>query len=418
MSLLRRFSILLMASLLLALAQGEFVELEQFFNARYTANFTKSADNIKYVLPKGTVGRIEETEKFKSGNYGIKIEVTSGPKKGEKVWVHYNANNPNIKLYKDETDLKKGLAQGAPENATVARTTASVQALQVPRSSDQVDARSVVNEVTRTINRGQKAIGQEVPGGPCSTCSVSNVYARDNYQPRQSEDSPTLKAPDRDENRNGIRSYGCRSTSDNNEYCTFSGDREPGLMSFYNRGPNRIVSPGESRSRQWSFHYESNARQDLGIWISDSPNSTVSQTQESFLMLFPRKSLPHLRVSGNRQIVTLPTGETVTYNKTTKEVVGGVFTEDGPLPSGGRSLNPAKVSYHGTGVMVRVDSRGTDPRLQKNGSATVTKQGRTCKVPVKDLWPDQSNNSAAHFRFPTDTAFDSYLKNKCGFGIN
>lgn len=414
----QRWRLILLSPLFLGLSSGGLVELEGYFNGRYSANFTKSAQNIKTVLPPGTQGRIDEIKKFNSGNYGLKIDVLSGPNKGEKVWVHYNPSRPGIKLYENATTLRQERPTPNPETASHAKTTKKTEALRVPANAEEIEQSKNAEKLVRQIQQGNQSVQNHGhPGGPCATCEVANFYARDSYSPRKSVDAPTLQSPKRTVNPFGIRPTRCRSLPGNYDSCTFEGDSEPGFFKLNNDGPNRIVTKGAGRSREWTFRFEGNASQDLGFSITDAPNGTISQMQESFLMLFPRSTLPHIRIVGNRQIVTLPTGETVTFNKDTREVLAGVLTENGAMTSGGRDLAPANVNYHGTGVLVRVDSRGQEPRLNRKGTATVTKQGRTCKVPVIDLWPNQSENSPVHFKFATDAEFNSYLQRKCGFGL-
>lgn len=58
----------------------------------------KSAGNVKATLKKGTTGDVLEVKKFSSGNSGIKIKITNGPRSGESYWVYYNKKDPAIKL--------------------------------------------------------------------------------------------------------------------------------------------------------------------------------------------------------------------------------------------------------------------------------------------------------------------------------
>ncbi|WP_373997712.1 hypothetical protein [Bdellovibrio bacteriovorus] len=403
---------------------GDIVELEGYFNARYSANFLKSTKNVKFVMPPGTRARIEETKKFNSGNYGLKVELTSGPHKGESVWVYYNTANPSMKLYPGEEEMKQNASTETVEVATQVKTTKETPALRVPASETAEKVIENVSQANRVVQEQGKA------SGPCSDCEVAQLTSRGesvtpvgapeglvNWTAKPTQDSPVINPPTRTVNPYGLRSVRCSSKQGGYDVCSYGDDPTPGKFKFYNRGPNKIVSSGESRMREWSFDFEAGARQSLGFSISDMPNSTISQTQESYIVLLPRKTLPHIRVEGNKQIVTLPTGETVTFNTQTKEVIGGVLSETGALTSGGKALNPAKISYSGNGVMVRVDRVGEEPRLQRNGTATISKQGRSCKVPVVDLWPDQSSSSSARFKYFSDSDFDAYIKRKCGFGL-
>lgn len=424
-SALKKWGLVLLTPIFLGISSGGVVELEGYFNARYSANFLKSTRNVRFVMPPGTQGKIEEIKKFHSGNYGLKMEILAGKNKGEKVWVYYNPKDPGMKLYENDVQTAAPTETKEVEKAKQVKTTREQTALRVPASADRQEKVAEAAQISKQIKDVNETLrGQGRTGGPCADCEVSKVYARESAPIEKSSarvvssDRPVLRPPSRTVNPYGIRPVRCRSAGGGTyDSCTFEGDSEPGKFHLTNRGPNAIVSAGNSRSRQWSFEFEGNARQDLSLAISDAPNATISQTQESYIMLFPRKTLPHIRVEGNRQIVTLPTGETVVFNAQTREVIGGVLTENGPMTSGGKQLSPAKVSYQGQGVMVRVDSRGNDPRHQPRGTATISKQGRTCKVPVKDLWPNQAQNSAFHFKYFSDSDFDTYLKQKCGFGL-
>lgn len=428
---IKRWGLVLLIPFILGLKKGERVELQGYFNARYSANFLKKTPNVKFVLPPGTRARIDETKKFSSGNYGLKVEILAGPKKGEKVWVYYNIKNPSMKLY-ESVEAEGAETQVASEAQSV-RTIRKTEALRIPAEFERNQQVLGAREVTKKIAQANRKV-QETgrPGGPCDNCGAANLHvsgvkapavvapSMSSFSLRASQDPPVLRAPTRTINPHGIRSSRCHSVGDRSyESCIFEGESVEGKFKLTNTGPNRIVSaPEEGRQRVWEFQYEGGARQDLGFSISDSPNGSVSQAQESYIMLFPRKTLPHIRVEGDRQIVTLPTGETVTFNKRTREVVGGVLTENGPITSGGKELSPAKVSYHGTGVMVRVNHVGhNEPRLQSTGFAQISKEGKICKVPVKDLWPDQRKQSGLHFKYFSDSDFDSYLKKKCSFGL-
>jgi hypothetical protein len=93
-------TILLTLSLtaLLGFDVGQEVELDKYLNARTDPNFLKYNKNIKTTLAKGTTGEVLEVKKFNSGNAGIKMKVTNGPKSGQSYWVYYNTKTPAIKL--------------------------------------------------------------------------------------------------------------------------------------------------------------------------------------------------------------------------------------------------------------------------------------------------------------------------------
>ena len=204
---------------------------------------------------------------------------------------------------------------------------------------------------------------------------------------------------------------------------------------FSNHGGNFILTPRREASknqfftRDFQFRFDDRARQDIHLMITDWVASRdrvfrLSELMNSLMHFFPRSYLPAIANAGDRNIVTLPTGEEVEFNAVTKEIVGGVLTES-PV-----DLNPDRngrkypgINYLGQGVLVRADARGGDPRLA--ASATITtgtppancdKPGgcRQCEVPSKELW-DQSG--AVRFKFRTDQEFDRYLTARCAFGL-
>ena len=196
-------------------------------------------------------------------------------------------------------------------------------------------------------------------------------------------------------------------------------------FSFFNEGANRIVPrksvPGMGPDRTFGFHFQSRARQNIFFSITDAPNEYLSQLMESYFYLFPRKVLPAIEwTSGPEQgsviRVTLPTGETLDVSGETRELIGGAFEETAPI-----DLQPdrfkrkfARVRYQGSGVLLRVDKRGGDPRL--GTMATITKGTQTCKVPSSLLF-NQDEHSEVEFLFPTDSEFHQFLIKKCGFGL-
>jgi len=204
---------------------------------------------------------------------------------------------------------------------------------------------------------------------------------------------------------------------------------------FSNTGGNLILAPRRDAAknqfftRDFQFRFDDRARQDIHLMISDWAPSRdrvfrLSELMNSLMHFFPRSYLPAIANDGERNIVTLPTGEEVEFNAVTKEIRGGVFIES-PV-----DLSPDRngrkypgVNYLGQGVLVRADARGTDPRLATIATITTgtppancDKPGgcRQCEVPSKELW-DQSG--AVRFKFRTDQEFDRYLTARCAFGL-
>jgi len=204
---------------------------------------------------------------------------------------------------------------------------------------------------------------------------------------------------------------------------------------FSNHGGNPILAPRRDATknqfftRDFQFRFDERARQDIHLMISDWVPSRdrafrLSELMNSLMHFFPRSYLPAIANVGDKNIVTLPTGEEVEFNAVTKEILGGVLTES-PVdlsPDRGGRKYPG-VDYQGQGVLVRADARGADPRL---GKSAIISTGmappncdkadgcRQCEVPSKDLW-DQSG--AVRFKFQTDHEFDRYLTTRCAFGL-
>jgi hypothetical protein len=204
---------------------------------------------------------------------------------------------------------------------------------------------------------------------------------------------------------------------------------------FSNNGGNPIlpqrrdVSKNQLYTRDFQFRFDDRARQDMHLSITDWVASRdkqfrLSELMNSVMLFFPRNYLPAVVTAGDRDIVTLPTGEEVEFNAHTHEISGGVFSE-APV-----DLNPDKnlrqfpaIRYTGSGVMVRADARGLDPRLGRVAIVTTGSppkecvQGKACnqcEVPAKEIW---AQSGAARFKFAHDEDFHNYLLSRCAFGL-
>jgi hypothetical protein len=204
---------------------------------------------------------------------------------------------------------------------------------------------------------------------------------------------------------------------------------------FSNTGGNQIlphrrnISRNQLYTRDFQFRFDDRARQDVHLSVTDWVASgdkqfRLSELMNSVMLFFPRNYLPAVVPVGGRNIVTLPTGEEVEFNAHTHEVVGGVFLEEPVDLNSDKSLRlfPA-IRYTGSGVMVRADARGSDPRLGAVASVTTGSppldcvQGGACKqceVPAKEIW---AQSGAARFRFANDEDFHKYLLTRCAFGL-
>jgi hypothetical protein len=203
---------------------------------------------------------------------------------------------------------------------------------------------------------------------------------------------------------------------------------------FSNRGGNRMlprrynIDKREFYARDFQFRFDDRARQDIHLSVSDWAPSRdqefrLSELMNTVMHFFPRTFLPAIAPADGRIVVTLPTGESVAFDGRTHEVLSGAFAET-PV-----DLNPDKkarrfpgISYVGKGVVVRADSRGTDPRLGTMATITTGSPAADCaggacsqcRVPSKELW---EQTGAIRFKFPSDMGFDRYLLSRCGFGL-
>jgi len=204
---------------------------------------------------------------------------------------------------------------------------------------------------------------------------------------------------------------------------------------FSNHGGNRILPPrrdaGKNQffTRDFQFHFDERARQDIHLLVTDWVPSRdrqfrLSELMSSLMYFFTRNYLPAIVNFKNRNLVTLPTGEEIEFDAKTHEILNGVLSE-APV-----DLNPDRtarkfpgIEYRGKGVVVRANARGTDPRIGTTATITTGTPAhacdgeincRECQVPSRELW---EQTGAVRFKFSTDQDFDRFLVARCGFGI-
>lgn len=198
-----------------------------------------------------------------------------------------------------------------------------------------------------------------------------------------------------------------------------------------NDGKNSIVSVEES-GREFEFNFDEHARQNISLMVTDTPTAYVSHSMHSHFMFFPRKVLPYAEHTNDGIEVTLPTGETMVFKKS-GELKGGVFDE-GPVDTGPDRFKRsyADLKYRGKGILLRANARGQMPQQGQFESTKIDMEfgirfsadvlilngttGQRCRRPKTDFWPS-GDVSPILFKFPTDEAFDAYLKLHCKFGI-
>jgi hypothetical protein len=259
--------------------------------------------------------------------------------------------------------------------------------------------------------------------------------------PQRNLPESTLAVPDKDSASRKI-AYDTVLTSRRQEDKIQAGwqyrrDRQANIVGFEfsNHGGNRILSPRRDASknqfftRDYQFRFDDRARQDIHLMVSDWVPSRdrqfrLSELMNSLILLFPRKVLPAIVNFGERNIVTLSTGEEFEVNAATQEIVGGVFIEAPvDLNPDGRARKFPDISYTGGGVMVRADARGADPRLSPSASILNNAAPEDCvpgspcarcQVPARALW---EQTGAVRFKFATDQEFHQFLLSRCAFGL-
>lgn len=151
---------------------GEMVEISQYLHARSKADFRSTDPDVLYTLMKGTRGQIDQIKRFPStGNYGLQIDLQSGPHKGEKVWVYFNTQSPALQLLDP-----KGAQTQKPEKAKLAVTREEVPAIpEVPPTANGSLYRSAVESGTNL----EAQIAQVVnpPDNGCSGVQASPASA-------------------------------------------------------------------------------------------------------------------------------------------------------------------------------------------------------------------------------------------------
>ncbi|MDA8792926.1 hypothetical protein N9N67_06740 [Bacteriovoracaceae bacterium] len=193
-----------------------------------------------------------------------------------------------------------------------------------------------------------------------------------------------------------------------------------------NTGSEVINPRGKDTDSERTFHfsYQENARQQIKLSIEEIANPVGRISHWHMLSSFyfiPRKVLPYIIINQelNSAEVTLPTKEKVVFNLETKEIISGVFTEK-PIDylENRHRRNFPQISYSGSGYMIRVDQRGELPEADmvwgQKKYATISKNGKTCKVRANLLWDQTGGDSSRFlFKFPTDESFYQFISKKC-----
>lgn len=431
--------IIALSSFLLALKKGDLIELSNTLNARSSMNFYKNARNIEAVLEKGTKGEILETIKLPSGNYGVKTKITNGDQKDEIFWLYYNVEKPAMKLQtkkaEETKDLKLAASLTTTEKQTVIKDQTLAESISLVGKVSQVNKKVMAKEADCTPT----PIPQKREGIDSLATISASEYNEEMLTPplKQINELPLLTG-------------GCQTRPKEKgwDYCyKIRPDGSQTIDSFQiqNKGPNDIVRSQPDQyyvNRNFQFEFEDLARSDMRLYVVDAPDEYTSNGTYNLYMFFPRTFLPSIKREGDELHVTLPTGEKVIYDAETRKIKGGVLSEKPmeqlPARPGcntaekacGRKAKADPINYSGSGVVIKVSASGDLPIGDRENSAgqsiknpliaTVLKKGKTCKIPVAELWQtnaSQGKNTTFDPKYSTDAAFDILLKKKCGYSM-
>lgn len=187
-------------------------------------------------------------------------------------------------------------------------------------------------------------------------------------------------------------------------------------FSFYNVGPNDIVTTEprglENAFREYFFISDDHSQRDSYLWVTDYNGSgRTSDYLETILFFLPRKNQMHIEEVADRLIVTLTSGEEVILASKNRTIISGILSEE-PVdlnPDRSQRKQP-RIHYKGKGLVIRSDSRGSDPRL--SSSVQILKKGLApCKLPGKVFWTQEG---FPKFKYVTDEEAYRVIEENCG----
>lgn len=420
---------------ILAFKIGDEVELTQFLNARTRPSFIKSTKVAK-TLSSGTTGAISDIKKFYSGNFGIKMKLTSGPFIGQTYWVYYNKKSPgmiisnekNVQVPLDQVD--ENLVENNQEISAVLTENKNglpdpSEAL-VPDSIDLIlNSKNIINEIlaeqkppckipTPPDNAPQvKTVSQNLSAETSVPVEFTSTEEIVNQRPKTPFDNPRCM------------------TIEKNDFHTCYANGKLEEISLSNNGPNAINPKNEYYiSREFKINLNDRSLSDSSLMITDNPNERTSASTYSILMFFPRKQLPTVTSDGKNITMTLSNGEIVIFNAKSKEIVGGAMTEAPMEVNDKNRAVPAKINYTGEGVLIRADRNNGLPigddedskgrEIHNRTIAIISKKGfKNCKIPSAQLWYNDKNLNRTLIKpeYSTDEGLDTLLKSRCGFTI-
>lgn len=204
-----------------------------------------------------------------------------------------------------------------------------------------------------------------------------------------------------------VRSIGdCRTNERVPAGFTFRPGREHPLMNVQTRYPG-----GSAPGRFWELATRNNAFNETFLMMEEYGGGPDSHNVKSYMFVIPRVTVPSVRAEGDNLIATLPTGETVTMNKATKQITSGALSE-GPidLSTDRFQRKPPNIQYSGRGISIRLDHRFEHP-LTSSATATVKQGSKTCTIPRANLF-----DAEGKLKTNSDAALLAVLNQGCRGG--
>lgn len=196
------------------------LSLEGDLYGRSSVNFSKSANNIEYVVPKGTKGEVVESRRLKSnGSYAIRIRVNalpegansrSFPKIGDSTWVYFNESKPLITFFdKVQTPVEEPgevLVAGTSANSAVAVSAEAVVSPNSPPHGELVRPQQTTRNPERdpNIRRNSNPADTEA-GAACISCETTTGDTGTNLSDLRQVAASLRPAPRPDTIKPGLR---------------------------------------------------------------------------------------------------------------------------------------------------------------------------------------------------------------------
>jgi hypothetical protein len=209
-------------------------------------------------------------------------------------------------------------------------------------------------------------------------------------------------------------------------------------FSLTNSGSEHINPRGlkhTGASRSYDFLFADRAREDIHLAISDDVDISGRYSHDNMfreMHFFPRVRIPAVEKvrDGQALKVTLPTGEYVYFDTSSKEIIGGVL-EERPIDftrNRHQRRNP-QVYYHGRNLVITVAQRGEAARRASVWGQTKfaevyypAKYARPCRVSPKYIWDQHPKPGDSDPRLTmlheTDASLFKTIEQQCGWDLS